>query len=414
VNEERKVMKKISIALSILLALGLVLVSGCSLQSASAGPLTVKTAAAKQESLDTQISVAGVLVPVQTVSVAAKLSGSATAVNVDVGSVVNAGDVLITLDQKTLNTQMQSAQAALIAAQAQATAAASSAKASKSGASAARGNASAAKIARDAAQAAYDALQKATPPDPVAIEAAKVKLDIAKAQYSAASGTSGQASNGANAATSSIDAANAGVTVAEANIELLQIQLDNTSITAPISGVVVTRSINTGEMAAAGSPLFTIADVSTLKLRGTVPQEALPQLSQGQSMTVSVDIYPGKTYEGKITLIAPMAVATGEYFPIEISLPNDGTLKAGLSAQAVVQAKADAAVAVPTAAIVKGNGQSYVYVIQDGKAVKKVVVTGLTGGGDTEILSGLAVGDQVAVSNVAVLTDGMPVAAQAQ
>ena len=411
-------MKKTPVVLGLIMSLCLVAATGCAPQAASTGPIAVKTAAATQKSLETELSVAGVLVPAQTVSISAKLAGEVTAVNADVGAAVKAGDELITIDRKALETQLAQAQAQLKAAQAQAKAATSQASAYNAAIKAAKGQASAAKINRDALQKAYDDLKKLVDSGAATqaqLDEIKTRLDVAKAQYSAASsGGVNQASSAANASANSADAAKANVEVVQAGIQLLQLQLNNASVKSPLNGVVVTRSINVGETAGAGVPLLTVADTGTLKLKGTVPQEALPLLQAGQAMTVSVDIFPGQSFDGKITLLGPMAVATGEYFPIEISLSNDGNLRAGLSAHADVKAQTAAVLTVPTAAIVKGNGQSSVYLIVGGVAKKQAVVTGLSGGADTEILGGLNAGDIVAVSNVRSLDDGMPVAASAQ
>jgi multidrug resistance efflux pump len=419
VSKEKKTMKKTAVVLALVLAFALAMMAGCSTTSpAAAGPIGVKTAAATQKSMETELSVAGVIVPSQTITISSKVSGEVTAVNTEAGAAVKAGDELLTIDQKTLATQLEQAQAQLKAAQASATAATKQASATAAAVKAAKGQAAVAKINRDALQKAYDAMKAlvdAGAATQAQLDDIQTKLDVAKAQYTAAnSGTVNQAKSAAEASASSIDAAQANVEVVQANIKLLQLQLANTSVKTPIGGVVVTRNINVGEMAAAGSPLLTVADTGTLKLKGTVPQEALPLLKVGQEMAVTVDIYPGKSFTGKITLLGPMAVTTGEYFPIEVSLSNDGSLQAGLSAHAAVKVKTDAAVAVPNTAIVKGNSQSYVFLVKDGAVSKRAVTTGLSNNTDTEILSGLNAGEQVAVTNTASLEDGMPVTVAAQ
>lgn len=404
-----------NIAKILSIALGLALVAGgCSAQ-ASATPATpvVQVAAAENRALDTDLSFSGVLVPAQTVSVVGKLSGAVLEVKADVGSVVKAGDVLVTIDTETLKTQLKQAQASVKSAKAQAKASKSQASAADSAVKNVKGQASVAKINRDALQKGYDDLKKlvdAGSATQAQLDDIKAKLDVAKAQYSAASGAAvKQAQSAATAAHDAINATSAAVEVAEASVDMIQIQLDNASVKAPIDGVVLTRTINPGEMAAAGTPLLTVADTNTLKLKGTVAQEALPLLKQGQAMDVAVDIFPGKTFAGEITLIGPMSVTTGEYFPIEVSLKNDGNLRAGLTAGAGIKVKTSANVAIPNAAIVKGGGESYVFVVKDGVAGKRAVTVGLTNGTDTEVLAGLSAGEQVAVSAVSSLTDGMAV-----
>ncbi|HEX9059844.1 MAG TPA: efflux RND transporter periplasmic adaptor subunit, partial [Clostridia bacterium] len=121
------------------------------------------------------------------------------------------------------------------------------------------------------------------------------------------------------------------------------------------------------------------------------------------------DIYPGKVYKGQITSIGPMAVGAGEYFPVEISIKNSGDLKAGISAHSSLGITSDDAVVIPLSAVVQNNGQSYVFVIKNNIASKRIVKPGLKNDKEIEILKGLEDGEQVAVTNVNSLIDGMKV-----
>ncbi len=405
--------RTLSVALCALLLVP-ALLTGCTATNEAAGPLTVTVAAAQEKALDTTLSVTGVLVPAQTVSVSSKASGTVAEVKAEVGDTVKAGDVLLTMDKAALKTQLSQAKATLKAAKAQVKSAKSQATALDNAVRAARGAASVAKINRDALQKSYDEMKDMVK-DGLATDAQlkelKTKLDVAKAQYNTAAGaTVRQASSSASAADNSVKAAEANVDVAEANVKLMELQVGNAEITAPIDGVVVTRTVNAGETATATVALLTIADTGTLKLKGTVPQEALPLLLEGQTMDVAIDIYPGQTFTGTISLLGPMAVSTGEYFPIEVSLTNDGTLRAGLSAHANLTAQTASTLTVPDTALVKGDGQTSVYVVKDGVATLRAVTTGLSNGTDTQILNGLDAGEQVAVTNVNNLSDGLTVA----
>jgi len=360
--------------------------AGCGVQTAdNSNAVSVKTAVAVRHKLQTALDVAGVLVPVQTVNIAGKMSGQVTALNANVGTVVKAGDVLITLETRTLEAQLQQAEAALQSAEAAVQSAGNQAEQ--------------AKINLDSAQRAYErtkALFNSGSAPQSQLDDAVKQLDLAKKQYDIATGSAQKQ-------------AQASVNTARANINNIKVQLDNATITSPINGIITNRNINPGEIASPGATLLTIADVSSLKLRGTVSQEVVPLLREGEQIDVSVDIYPNKAFAGRIDSIGPMAVSTGEYFPIEVSIKNPGDIKAGLSAHAAIGLASDEGVVVPVSAVVQNNGQNYVFVIKNNVALKRTVTPGLKNDREIQVLKGLDEGETVAATNVSRLFDNMPV-----
>lgn len=359
---------------------------GCANQTAANTNLvSVKTAIADKHKLQTRLDIAGVLVPAQTVNIVSKMTGQITRMDFNVGSTVKSGDVLIELEAKALNAQLQQAQAGLQSAQA-------AAQSVKNQAELAKINLNTAQKAYDDTKALYDsgAVSKSQLDDVVN------KLDLAKKQYENASG-------------SSENQAQAAINTANANINSIRVQMENTVVSSPINGIIVNRNINPGEIASPGVPLLTIADTSTLKLKGTVSQEVLPLLQVGQEIKVSIDIYPDKEYKGKIENIGPMAVSTGEVFPIEISIDNTDGIKAGLSAHASLDIADEKGVIVPASSVVTNNGESYVFVIKDNVASKRLVTIGLKSDKEIEILGGLDAGEKVAITSVNSLFDNMPV-----
>jgi len=360
--------------------------TGCSNQTTgSINGISVKTAVAEKLKLQTTLDVAGILVPAQTVNIVSKISGEVINLSLDVGSSVKAGETLITLETKAQDAQLQQAEAALQSAEA--------------AVQAAKDQADQAKINLDAAQKAYErtkALYDSSAASQSQLDDVTSKLDLAKKQYEIAAGSAQKQ-------------AQAAVNTAQANINNIKVQIDNAVITSPISGIITNRNINPGEIASPGVALLAIADTSTLKLKGTVPQQAVPMLQVGKEMNISVDIYPNKVFRGVIDRIGPMAVSTGEYFPIEISIKNSGDLKAGLSAHTSININAPEEVVVPVSAVVVNSGQSYVYVIKNNMASKRAVTIGLKNDREIEVLKGLDAGEQVAVTNVNSLFDNMPV-----
>lgn len=379
--------KKIKIFLSFLtmslLTFGLV---GCGSETAAnMNGVSVKTATAEKHKLQTNVDIAGVLLPVQTVNIASKISGQVTSMGFDVGSSVKVGETLITLETKTLNTQLEQAQAAL--------------KQAETAAESAKYQVDQAKINLDSATKDYErnkALFDAQAISQSTLDGYTSKLQLAQKQYELASGPAQ-------------DQAQAAINTAQANINSINVQLENATITSPINGIITNRNLNPGEVASVGVSLLTIADTSTLKLKGTISQEAVPLLKSGDEVNISIDIYPNKVFKGQISSIGPVAVSTGKYFPIEISISNTGDIKAGLSAHAPISLTTDENIIIPASAVVQNNGQSYVYVIKDNVASKRTVETGLANDKEIEILKGLDSGEKVATTNLNSLSDKMPV-----
>jgi RND family efflux transporter MFP subunit len=354
--------------------------AGCAGHSA----VTVKTAVAAEQELVATVSLSGVLVPAQTADISSQIAGKVTGLNFQVGDSVKAGDILMQLNTETLNAQLEQAQASLQNAEA--------------AVEAAKNQAAVAKINLDQAQRDYDrtrALFDAGAVSQSDLDNATDRLNTAEKQYDSATGPA-------------IDQAQAAVSTARANIDNLNVQIGEATIRSPLDGVLASRNVDVGEVVSPGAAVMSVVDASSLKLKSTVTQDLLPLLSPGQAMDVTIDSYPGRAYKGTVTTIGPIAVSTGEIFPVEVTIKNDGHLMAGLTAHASAPVKASGIV-VPSAAIVQGNGASFVFVINNGVASKRQVSTGLKTDQGTLILKGLAAGERVAVTNAGALTDQMPV-----
>lgn len=360
--------------------------AGCTSRTVSGqSAVDIKTAAAEKHEIQAAYEMAGVLVPSQTLNIVSKLSGQVTEMGYDVGNIVKTGDTLIKLETKTLGAQLQQAEAGLQSAEAAALSA--------------RNQEDLTKINLEIVQKAYDdikILYDSGAASKSQLEDAYNKLELQKKQYE-------------NAAGPAQSQAQASISTANANINSIKVQMANSVIKSPISGIVATRSINPGEIASPNVTLMTIANTSTLKLKGTIPQELLPMLQTGQEIEVSVDIYPDKPVKGRIESIGPVSVSTGAVFPIEIAIDNREGIKAGLSAHAAINIAQNLGVVVPVEAVITNNGESYVYVVGDKLVSKRAVTTGLRNDKEVQILKGLSSGEQVAVTNINSLFDNRSV-----
>lgn len=169
-----------------------------------------------------------------------------------------------------------------------------------------------------------------------------------------------QAAAAGAAAQAGLDLLEAGLTpeevaVAEANLkqaqaaaDALRVEREKTILRAPVEGLIVSRAIEPGEIAAPGTTLLRLADLDRVKLTVFVPETQIGRVQLGQPVNVAVDAYPGRTFQGKVTLIAheaeftPRNVQTQQertnlVFAVKVSLDNpDHLLKPGMPADATL------------------------------------------------------------------------------
>jgi HlyD family secretion protein len=132
-------------------------------------------------------------------------------------------------------------------------------------------------------------------------------------------------------------------------VELLQSQINDTKITAPMSGTVIRKVVEVGELVSMGMPIFVIADLSTVYLTIYVPEVMLGHVKIGQNADVTVDSFPDKSFNGKVTYISqeaeftPKNIQTKEervklVYGVKIEINNPGNeLKSGMPADAVLK-----------------------------------------------------------------------------
>lgn len=393
-----KVRRKRAAALLLAGALALA-AAGCGARVKANDQVTVKAVAASQGEVVATVEVTGALVPVRTVNVSSKLSGQVKAVKANVGDRVQAGQLLVEIDTRELQAQLQQAEAAVRVVKDQA-------EQARIGMETAQIAIANAKVGLDAAQKYYDrmkALVDAGAAPQSQLDDAQTRLEQAQNGYETAQKQYETAQKQYETASGS------GLAQAEAAVNTIKVNLSNASITSPISGIVTNRNVNPGEMATPAGPLLTIADTSTLKLQGTIGQEVVPLLAVGQKVTVTVDAMPGREFTGTVTQVGPVAAQTGQRFPVEISLPNQGDLKAGMTARASFKVTSPEGVVIPVAAVRTDNGQNYVFVVKSGTVERRPVTLGLKNDAQVIVLSGLQAGEKVAITNVGALQDKMAV-----
>lgn len=184
------------------------------------------------------------------------------------------------------------------------------------------------------------------------------------------------------------------------------------TVRAPMTGVILERRVEAGDLASPQLRLFTMGDVSTLVVRVPVSELNVTALRRGGAATVTLDALPGQTISGTVRRIFPAADSVSRLVPVEVALSGDGArgIKPGFLARVLFRLEPRSGVLlIPGTAVLENPRGAVVYVVQNGKAALRSVERGASYQGRVEITNGLAVGDSVVVAGNTLLRDGAAV-----
>lgn len=211
--------------------------------------------------------------------------------------------------------------------------------------------------------------------------------------------------------------ARANVSAYEQQVIMARKALSDAVIAAPIDGLIADRMVNPGERAPVDGRLFAIADLSTMEMEALVPARDVPRLKLGQKVSLRVEGFGEREFQGRIERINPTAQSGSRSIPVYIRLPNaDLSLRGGMfgSGEAIL-AEARNAMAVPYEALRSDPKGPHVFVLaqkdgEPGKVERRAVTLGLTETiqGKVEIVQGLNEGETVVATPGLRLTDGTP------
>jgi RND family efflux transporter MFP subunit len=358
--------------------------------------LSVRFVKLTQRSLPATLEASGTLAPDESSEVAAPGAGVVVSVEVDVGSRVKKGDVLVRLDGRDASLRLAQAQAASAQAQAR--------LGLKTGDKFDPQNVAevrAAKEAMDFAVADADrtkALFEAGGVPQATWDQARSRAEQARAQYDAAL-------NGAQQSW-------AGLSSAQAQANLAQKSASDMLIRAPFDGAVAERRITAGEFAQVGRVVVVLVRDNPLRLRIDVPEADAGKVNEGKDVSLTVAAFPGKIFHGAVKRIGASVKAQSRTLPVEAEVQNqDGALKPGFFARAEIAlgGAEEKALLVPRAAIGTSGTASRVFVRAGGRVVERIVTLGRESDGLVEIRGTLSPTDEVAVENVDKLSDGAEV-----
>lgn len=202
--------------------------------------------------------------------------------------------------------------------------------------------------------------------------------------------------------------------VARSAADLARKKLADTTLLAPIDGMISKRFINVGEYVRVGAQAFQIVQITPLKLKADVPERYVLDVAVGATVNVEYEALRGQPLTGTVSRVSPVVAVDSRSFPVEARIDNPkGIVKPGTFASAsILMAKPEKAVTVPEAAVAAFAGTPRVYVLQDGKARERIIeISGKTKG-RVVVKKGLNSGEKVIVSGLDMLSDGLSVVAR--
>jgi RND family efflux transporter MFP subunit len=325
------------------------------LELATADVATVRLAV-----LSRLLPVTGSLSPLAQTTVKAQAPGEVLEVTVREGQSVGAGEVLVRIDTRNLEAELQARQADLERARA---------------------------------------------------DLSLAQLNLDKSEAVLKKGFISQ--NAHDATVAAHQAAVAGVKAAEAQLALAKNALDYATVRAPFTGTISARLVQPGEKVEIGSSLVGLVDLAHLELQAPAPADDVPAVRVGQIAKFRVNGFGDRLFEGHVERINPMTDTGSRSVMLYLSVPNpEGVLKGGMFAQGDLILDETAPVAaIPLTAVRSQAGIPYVLTIDDSKLASRPVQLGLRSEEQNlvEVTGGLAAGERVVSARIETLKEGTPV-----
>jgi membrane fusion protein, multidrug efflux system len=197
-----------------------------------------------------------------------------------------------------------------------------------------------------------------------------------------------------------------------ARLQAAQARLEDTVIRAPFSGRVGLRRVSVGTLISPGDVITTLDDTSVIKLDFAVPENLLSTLREGLSVRATAPAYPGRNFAGKVASIDSRVDINTRSVTVRALLTNeDGALKPGMFLNVSLSKDERQGIVIPEEALTPEAEKQFVFVVADGKALRREVRIGGRRPGLVEVLAGLNPGDVVVVEGTQKIRDGSPVVA---
>jgi RND family efflux transporter MFP subunit len=322
-----------------------------------------------------------------TSTLSGKIMGVVKTVNVREGDGIKAGQVLVNIDERQVTAQYSQSKAAIDEAKRAEAAAVYAVDAAKAGA--------------DLARAAYNRYLRL-----VADHA------VSKQQFEEVESRTRQADAGFKQSEANLEAARQRIHETEAAAASAEVSKKDAVISAPYDGIVTSRLVEPGDLAAPGTPLLVIEKSGGLEVDVVIPEDRIHSIKQDQELEVIIHDLPEKSLKGAVKAIVPAADPQSRSFVVKVGLPVSEGIRSGIFARVHIPLGDESMLMIPATAVVNQGQLTGVFIIEDkGMARFRLVRTGRRTDGSVEVLSGLKDGTQYIVSPPPGLKDGMVVEA---
>lgn len=269
----------------------------------------------------------------ESADITSKITARVSDISVDVGSAVNKGDYIIKLDSKDLEAQVEQQQAAVNVAEANLNKIKSGARTeqidqAEAAFESAKTNYENTKTTNETNKDLYNAggISKSQ------LDQSETTLAAAEASYKSAQYALDMLKNGETSETIAIYEAQ--LKSAQAGLATAQVQLQNGTITSPISGVVTEKNIKEGELATVGTPLLTIVNLDTVVINAYVPSTYINKIALNQEVIIKVSEIPDKEFTGEISVINSATDSKSKDILVKVKFKEkDPLLKPGMFAE---------------------------------------------------------------------------------
>lgn len=222
--------------------------------------------------------------------------------------------------------------------------------------------------------------------------------------------------------TQKIDTDRKSVEVAEAEVRIAQKAVEDTVLRAPFDGLVARRLVEDFQNVQAKEPVMILQDISELKIEISVPERdmtagaarSIEEITKRAQPRVEISSIPGRSFAARVSELATTADTVTRTFQVRLVFepPDDVSILPGMTARVIAQPLTDDVIRLPShAAFADESGAAQVWIVDPStmKVQRRPVQLGELTGSDVEITDGLLKGDQVAVSGVSQLRDGVQV-----
>lgn len=392
-------MKKIIIIISLLI--GVSTMVGCSdndvevtAQTVEQEAKIVKTQKVEKRDFEVKTSLPGVIKPVEEVMVTAKVNGSIEKINVGIGDRVQKDDVLLQIDDGTYELQYKKALSGLK--NSQNTVDRLSTFDEQSGLmpqsiEGAYSQFEASKINFENTKDLYERISNQYQNLMVSKESYEQienQYKLSKVDYERTQRNLEQAKRNSEF---DIEAAGIAVEMAQNDVAMLKLNLENTRLKSPISGIISASNLSVGENISPGMAAFSVINIDKIYFESGVSEQELNNIKVGNEVNIMIESLAMFELKGTIEKISPTFDEKSKTYPFKVIIENkDNLVKAGMFATSeFIIEKKNQSLAIPKKSVFIENDKSYVYIVENGFAVRTEIETGYEELDYIEVISGL-------------------------